>query len=109
MKSPDDKAFVEQIREQLEAHADTVDEVTAARLAQARRQALLQAEQPARRWLPASGMAAAAAAVLIGVVVLMRPVANHDVGWEYWVAGDDIELIEELEFYAWLEATQPNS
>ena len=108
MKSPGDEAFVDKVRQQLAAHADAVDDLTAARLAQARQRAL-QAEHAPRRWKPVAGIAAAAAALVLTVLVVMQPVQQENADWEMWVAQDDIEVIEELEFYAWLEATQPNS
>jgi len=107
MSTDSDPLFVAQVKRQLDAHAERLDDLTAARLSAARRRALQQRERAPRRWLPVAGLATAAAMVL-AVLVLMRPTQPQDPGWELWVAQDDAEVIEELDFYAWLEATQPN-
>jgi hypothetical protein len=53
------------------------------------------------------GLAAAASVLLAAVLVLQQ--RSPAPGWDTLVAQDDLELIEDLDFYAWLEATQPNS
>jgi hypothetical protein len=107
MNRDTEDAFAKQIRQQLDRHAAAVDERDAARLAAARRQAL--ARQPRRtvHWLPLTGMATAAAVLL--AVLLVRQAPLPDAGWDPLLAQDDIELIEELDFYAWLEETQSSS
>jgi hypothetical protein len=106
MSAENDKHFAEQVKRQLDRHADAVDEFTAARLGAARKRALQQHDRVPHRWLPIAGLAAAA--TVLAVLVLMQPAHQEDPGWELWVAQDDIDVIEELDFYAWLEATQPN-
>jgi len=107
MSSKTDSEFVGQVRQQLDQHADAVDELTAAKLGAARRQALSQ--RPARQiWLPLVGLATAAAVILVSFM-LIQPPPVQDVGLDLWVASDDLELIEELDFYAWLEETQSSS
>jgi len=108
MSMDHDKQFVGQVRQQLDRHADAIDELTAARLGAARRRALRQRGRKPRYWVPVAGLATAAVA-LLAVLVLMRTPQTTEPGWELWVAQDDIEVIEELDFYAWLDATQPNS
>jgi hypothetical protein len=103
-----DKAFVEAVRTRLDSHADSLDELTSARLHRARARALQQAPRRSLTRFTAAA-AAAAAVVALALVVLMQPLDAPDVGGAMWVAQEDIELIEELEFYAWLEATQPSS
>lgn len=107
MSSDDDKPFIEHVKRQLDAHADAVDDFTAARLRAARQRALRQSVRAPRRWVPMAGLATAAAA-LFAVLILMQPSQKFDPDWEIWVAQDDIEVIDELDFYVWLEATQPN-
>ncbi len=105
MSADSEGQFVERIKHQLDRHAAAVDDLTVARLGAARRRVLhTQADRP-RRWLPAAGLATAAVA-LLAVLVLMQPSPQPEINGELWMTQDDIEVIEELEFYAWLEATQ---
>jgi len=107
MNQDKETALVGNIRQQLERHADALDEITLARLAAARKTALAQPERSPGRWVPLAGLAAAAAVLL--ALLLVQQVRSPDAGWEVLMAQDDIELIEDLDFYAWLEATQPSS
>jgi len=109
--SDDDRLFVEQIRQTLDRHAEVLDDVTAARLAAARRKAL-DARQPRRYGLPLVAVSALAASVLTVALLL-----NQDVGvqgldadtLDQLAQSEDQELIEELDFYDWLDATQASS
>jgi len=106
MNQDKETVFIGKVREQLERHADGLDDMTLARLAAARKAALAQPRRTSRR-LPLGGLAAAAAVLLAVLLVLqLRPPAP---GWDTLVAQDDLELIEDLDFYAWLDETQPNS
>ncbi len=109
--SNDDKQFVDQVRDTLDLHAGKLDEVTAARLAAARRNAL--DSRPRRtHWLPVAALSAIAASVLTVALLL-----NQDVGLpgddpealELVAQSDDLELVEDLDFYDWLDATQASS
>ncbi|MGD2112479.1 MAG: DUF3619 family protein [Gammaproteobacteria bacterium] len=100
--------FVETVRQGLEAQAAGLDELTLARLRAARRRAVAARKPAGRHWrVPAFG-AASAAAVLFAVLLWQSPsappLAPED--WELVVSGDDLDLIEEYEFYEWLDATQ---
>lgn len=108
MSSDTDSDFVGQVKQHLDQHADAIDELTAARLRAARRLALSQQHTSRRVWLPMAGLATAAAVALVSFVLMQRP-QIQDMGLDLWVASDDLELIEELDFYAWLEETQSNS
>ena len=97
-----------------EAYRDSVagiDGATQSRLTQARHRAL--EELPKRRsagwrWVPA-GAAAAAAIVMVLLVVspdsgLNERVANEALDdLEILLGEDEIEMIDELEFYAWID------
>jgi len=101
------KAFVEAARQQLDEQADALDELTLARLRAARKRALDTAPKRDWYWIPAFGTAIAVAlalAVLIWPSNSQLPGALDD--WEIVASQDDLELIEEFEFYEWLEATQ---
>ncbi len=111
MTAEKEQEFLRRVREHLTQHEDGVDELTAARLQALRKQALEHRPRQGLRWFPAAGLATAAAAVLAVVVW-----QHHDSGlplsaddWELLAAGEEIELIEEWEFYAWLEEQQANS
>jgi len=107
MSAGNDRQFVEQVKRQLDRHAAGVDDLTAARLGAARRRALHPQQRVPHRWLPTASLATAAAA-LLAVLVLMQPLHRSEPDGELWMTQDDIEVIEELDFYAWLEATQPS-
>ncbi|HHO68564.1 MAG TPA: DUF3619 family protein [Gammaproteobacteria bacterium] len=109
MTERDEQAFVDRLRQQLDRQADELDELTLARLRAARARALEQARGGARShaWLPAAGMAVAAAlvaAVLLWPSAPKLPAGADDL--DLLAAGEDMELIEELEFYDWLDRTQ---
>jgi hypothetical protein len=104
-------AFTKKVKQELDRHADAVDELTAARLQAIRKTALTRAVRPGFNWLPATGLAAAAAAL---VAVLVWNFVPGDINGlpgdtELLSQMEDLELLEELEFYAWLEATQSSS
>ncbi len=100
------------LRARLAREADDIDVDTLRRLRSARHAALDQLDEPAGRvgyWLPAGAMAAAVA--LVAVVLVGRQdgvppppgelIAVAD-DLEIMVAGEDLELIEDLEFFEWL-------
>ena len=88
------------------------DGATRSRLNQARNRAMAELDAPragwASAWLPA-GAATAAAAVLLALLLdrlpgsdtALTPTVATDL--EILLETDDLELIEELEFYAWLD------
>ena len=89
------------------------DGATRSRLNQARQRAMAELEHPSkhwqRRWLPVS---AAAAAVVLLTVMLVRLPDNGSrlesamasaTDLEILLDADDLELIEDLDFYAWLD------
>jgi hypothetical protein len=108
MKGEDtDRQLSERLREQLRAGEDSIDELTAARLQAARRQALAAVGRHTDRsryaWT-AGGFATAAVAVLAIVLwsggEVSVPAMFAD-DWELLAEGD-LQLIEDLEFYDWL-------
>ncbi len=111
MKSEHDATFVDELRQRLDRHADNVDEVTAARLRAMRSRALAEKPERVRRWVLVTGLATAAAALLAVLVWQQQRSGLNGLqeDWELLAAGEDLELIEELEFYDWLEHTQSSS
>jgi len=107
----DNKPFVDQVRHTLDRHADALDEVTAARLAAIRRNAL--GARPRRaHWFPVAAFSAVAASVLTVALLLNRggdlPGIDPD-ALDLVAQSEDLELIEELDFYDWLDTTQASS
>ena len=107
----DEKPFVDKVRQTLDQHADALDDVTAARLAAIRRNAL-DARPRRAHWLPAAALSAIAASVLTVAVLINRnadlPGIDMD-ALELIAESEDLELIEELDFYDWLDGTQASS
>jgi hypothetical protein len=92
---------------------DALDAATLSRLNRGRQRALAELGGVRRhgawlRWLPATGVAAAALlAVMLtvdpGTAVPDDPVSASDFGM---LLEDDLEMIEDLEFYSWLEGAE---
>ncbi len=108
MKKSDEK-FAQEAKTLFDGSVDDLDASTLSTLNQGRHRAL--AELKARpeqwlRWVPAAGMAAAALlAVMVilpdPVVVEPMPAAVSDI--EILLGEDSIEMLEDLEFYAWID------
>ena len=110
-----DKRFLQDVKQLLDASTDELDEITRARLRAARARALGVAgghKVSAVRWLlPAGGVVAA---VAVAVVMLHRGPAevvpifpNGDM--DLLTAAEPLELLENLDFYEWLEAETPDA
>ena len=107
-----DEEWLRRVRAQLDADVDGLDAATASRLNRARQRAL--AERPRARWLriavPAFALAAAfAIAVPLLRTPLQAPAADGTEAFELLVADDSLAMYEDLEFYAWLDAEEPES
>ena len=107
-------AWTATARRLLDDSADTLDGATRSRLNRARQRALAERARPARRWwLPAG---AATAASLLFALALLNPLSPASVpaapelaagggdDAELIVSDDNLELAQDLEFYAWLDA-----
>jgi hypothetical protein len=115
---PENAQWVNEARALLDASVQELDGATVARLARARRAALFQSRRPTWAnwrswWLPLTGFAAAGAiALALGIGHLHRVSGNP--GAQATSAGaadidasasdDTIDLYQDLEFYAWLDA-----
>ena len=117
MAEHDEDPWTERIRQQLEHSARDLDAATLSRLNQARQTALQAARSPRPRpWLwPAAcataGSLALAVAIWPHVVPPTVPVPAATTQPEDFtmLAGDEqLDLYQELDFYAWLDA-QPQS
>ncbi|MFQ5644573.1 MAG: hypothetical protein ACE5FQ_12885 [Thiogranum sp.] len=103
--------FTGKVRRVLDSHADALDERTVARLQAMRRAALARPVRPGIGWLPATGMAVAAAALVAVLVWNQMPGGSNGLPGDEELLSqmENLELLEELDFYAWLEATQSSS
>lgn len=109
-----DRLFEQRARELLRASAARVDDRTASRLVQARSAAVEEMRNRNRlwrSWMPLGGVAAAAVAVLVWSGGLHRShmadptqVRAPFEDLELMIAEENLELIEDLEFYAWLDS-----
>ena len=108
-----EEQFAEKAKQLFDGSVERLDAATLSRLNQGRHAALdqLQKSRPSAvwvRWLPATGVAAAA---IVTVMIMRGPngvdiPAETDVAadFEILLEGESLEMFEELEFYSWLEA-----
>lgn len=109
-----DEQIAREAKALFDASVDELDAATLSTLNQVRHRALEDAQSPRSewmrwmRWVPAAGVASAA---LIAVMVALpgpsevevMPAAMADM--EILLGEDSIEMLEELEFYSWLDMT----
>jgi len=105
--------FDEKAKAAFDASVDGLDAATLSRLNRGRQQALEELDRPSRqwtRWMPATGVAAAA---LVAVVMLQGPINVDDVSGptsatdlEILLGEDSIDMLEELEFYSWIDMAE---
>ena len=105
-----DERIAADAKQAFDQSVDGLDAATLSRLNRARQAALEELAQPNRswqQWMPATGLAAV---VLLAVFAFRGP-AEIDVinapatDLEILLSEENIEMLEELEFYSWL-ATQ---
>lgn len=114
MKHGHDNEFVGKLKGVLDEGAESLDDATLVRLQHARRQALRQGGQQRgrpitagwiARWIPATGLAAAMA-VLVATTLWMA-IPQMDLPSveeiELLTSNENLELLDELEFYQWLD------
>ncbi|MBK6726808.1 MAG: hypothetical protein IPG63_06035 [Xanthomonadales bacterium] len=112
----DDDTWTQRIRSELETSARDLDAATLSRLNQARQQALQAAATPRpRAWLWPTTLATAfslALAIALWPQLVPEavpvPTAALPDDFPMLAEGDGLELYEDLDFYAWLDA-QPAS
>ena len=106
MKQSQEKTFLTTIRQQLDDDVARMDELTVARLTAARKQAIA-ASPRIRRMRLITGLATAACVLLV-VALLQKPIGlQHQFDKLGAIATiEDVELIEDLDFYDWLETAQ---
>ena len=111
----DDERFAEQAKEKFDDSVERLDAATLSQLNQRRQAALAEVASKDSgvrwgRWLPATGIAAAAV-----IAVLIIPdgpdvvIPDEATDFEILLSDDNLEMIEELEFYDWLELAADES
>lgn len=114
-----DEQFAEQAKQLFDNSVEQLDTATLSRLNQGRHAALevLQGNRVTAtwgRWLPVTSAAGVAAAVLVTVMLAQGPdavtlPADSVVDFEILLEGENLEMIENLEFYSWLDSTDMDS
>jgi len=107
-----DKQFAEQAKELFDDSVERLDAAALSRLNQGRHAALEQLQNGRSvgawgRWVPLTGIAAG---VLITVMLVRAPEpvdlpAATVTDFEILLEGESLEMLEDLEFYSWLETT----
>jgi hypothetical protein len=106
-----DETMAQQAKEAFDQSVDGLDAATLSRLNRGRHAALAEAGHPGRqwlRWMPATGVAAA---VLLAVLTLQGPgdvdvISAPATDLELLLSEESIEMLEELEFYSWLDTQE---
>ena len=113
MTTSKDQELQQRARDALNERAEELDAATLSRLTQARYSAVDAAHNAGSRWLPwrIVGATAAVCAVVL-TALLTGETQQTDVPDEQIISDfdllnidEDLELVEEPEFYHWLEAT----
>ena len=102
-----DDDFLKQIKHALDQQSESLDGETLSRLNRARQAAIQQADKKRSRlmWLPATGLVAA---LLLTSLFLFRSddidmIQNGNIDEiELIASSEQLELLEQLEFYQWL-------
>jgi hypothetical protein len=115
--APDgDEHFARMAGELLRRSADDIDAATASRLNRARQAALaaMPGRRPGRAWLLPALSTAAVGALAVGLWLNRSPDPGPPAGpapavesaadLDLLLAADSLEMLEDLEFYAWLDA-----
>ncbi len=115
MSQQSEEALVAHVKQRLDDSCDSLDYATQLKLKQAREKALSQKTASRQRrkrwqWIGIPSLAATAAVAVITVSSLMhspRSTESESLFFqdlELLAVEEDMELIEELEFYQWLES-----
>ena len=107
----DDERFADQAKELFDDSVERLDAATLSQLNQRRQAALAAASSEGSRvhwgrWLPAAGVTAAAVVAVVmmqGTPTGVELPPDEVTDFELLLSEDNLEMIEELEFYDWLE------
>jgi hypothetical protein len=116
-ESPENERFTGQARQLFDDSVDRLDAAALSRLNRSRQRALAELGAAGAnhgrwlRWLPATGLAAAALAAVMMMDARPPDVAHEPVSASDFEMllddGDELEMLEDLEFYSWLDLTGP--
>ncbi len=112
MSGEEQRRIEEQAREALDRSVETLPPGVRARLAEARREAIAGRGRAAPRgWLlPAGGLAAAALAAALWIALPGAGIPGGIEGdFELLLSEDSLDLVENLDFYLWLEEEGPHA
>lgn len=108
-----DEQFRKETKRAFDESVDALDAATLSKLNRSRQRAIAELERPKWRvstWAPATGVAAA---VLIAVMIAQSPVTLEETelpaavaDMEILLGEDSIEMLEDLEFYSWLDVVE---
>lgn len=114
MSSEQDKLLIDKTVAALDESADQLDYRSQLQLKRAREAALAALDEPAkapakRGWLWLTAVPAALAVVMLLPLAHKNPVSSTSPeslamlqDFEIMVAGEDVEMLEDMEFYQWL-------
>ena len=112
----DEERFADQAKDLFDDSVERLDAATLSQLNQRRQAALAEVSSKDSRvlwgrWLPAAGVTAAAvvAVVMLQGTPVVDPPLDAATDFEILISEDNLEMIEELEFYAWLELVAEES
>lgn len=110
------EAFGKKAKANFDKSVEDLDGATLSKLNRSRHAALAELQRPIHqwsRWMPATGVAAV---VLIAVMVMQGPMGIDDTAMptaatdmEILLGEDSIEMLEELEFYSWIDTVELDS
>lgn len=115
----DDKQFANRAKDLFDGSVERIDAATLSKLNQGRQAALAEVSSArpmhsVMRWMPASGLAAAAVLAVVmfrgpAVPVLPSETESTVSDFEILLGDDSLEMIEELEFYSWIDMAELDS
>lgn len=110
-----DESLMPQVRAALDSQTEELDTNTLARLHAARRLAIAELEARAQRraqrtawWVPAGAFATVAMAAAVYTLWNGSSISPPDAEFadiQMSAEADDLEIVEDLEFYEWLDTT----
>jgi hypothetical protein len=110
-----DDEFARRAKAMFDKSVDSLDAETLSRLNRGRQAALVELDRTRlaghwARWVPATGLVAAAVVAVViwqGNTVDANLPANGSVtDFELLLGEDSLEMIEDLEFYSWIEPSE---
>ena len=113
-RDSDSEQFLKQIRQQLDESENRLDATTRSRLTQIRSAALDSATQPKAKGLwpvPAMALSAAAIVAVVSVSLSVNTVTVQNSSLDdlsLLTINDSFELLNDVEFYQWLEDENSN-